>query len=131
MTNTNFPKEVDLSALTEAGTTKAAGLTAWNPMEHYPKYGIGKEIVAGTTITAYYVGNDVLGEDKIVVHCFRTKDTGKLFGIWSVAALANMTSKLDSGELVSITYTGKGENSAGRQQHFFEFQRGLKVGTGH
>lgn len=126
--------------LLKKASTLPPGVTAeeYNPMENIPTVSVGDEFVAGQTICGWYEETQVIASPKFVYSKTRNPDgvptqlrhvvrtgspTGDRLAIWSTGELKNTFDKLQPGSFIAITYKGKGLNSKGQNQHFFEFKR--------
>lgn len=114
-------------------------LEEWNPLENIPTASIGKEIQAGAVLRGYFEGLERAVSAKFtnsqerdpatglpVQYLFTMKlVSGDKLGIWSTAELKTIAEKLAVGDFLEIKYTGKGKNAQGRDQHFFEYKKGV------
>jgi len=115
-----------------------ASFEEFNPLENLPTATIGKDIQPGMVITGTFMRTEratsakfkfatekdpVSGLPVQYIHVLKLANGSEL-GIWSVGELKAVFDKLPVGDLIEITYTGKGENAKGQQQHFFEYKRG-------
>lgn len=111
---------------------------SYNPMENIPTLTVGGDFEEGATVAGYFEETQILASHKFkfsttknaegvptsLRHVLRVgSPTGPRLGIWSCGELRMAFEKLTPGSFISITYKGKGENSKGQSQHFFELQR--------
>ena len=124
--------------LREAGQMPSGtAMEDFNPLEQIPTLAIGKDIVTGQKIVGRFVETQRLTSAKFIhsqetdpttglkvqyLHVFELLNK-KRIGIWSTGELYAVCEKLAAGELIAITYKGKGTNAKGQAQHFFEYQR--------
>lgn len=117
-----------------------AGVTLedYNPMENIPTLSVGADFSEGMTVTGFFEETQVIASPKFIHSKTKNADgvptqlrhvlrigspTGDRLGIWNCGELKFTFEKLTPGQLISITYKGKGENTKGQPQHFFEFKR--------
>lgn len=135
MENTN-----DVAAiLKNAGALpQGAVFEEFDPLENIPTVAVGDDWKEGVTITGYFEGTQTIASPKFkhakdrnangvpvnYLHVFRVAATNQKLGIWTTGELRLVCEKLNIGELVSITYKGKGTNTSGSAQHFFTYKKG-------
>lgn len=135
MEDNNINAEELLNAASEA--PRGADLEDYNPLESIPTLAVGKEIKAGQVINGYFEMTERIVSAKFknsqerdpasglpvqYRQIFRLTNGQKL-AIWTTGELSLVCEKLQPGELISITYKGKGVNAQGRDQHFFEYKK--------
>jgi len=113
-------------------------LEQYNPLENIPTIAVGEEFTEGMTVVGYFEETQVIASPKFKHsrvknaegvptqkrHVLRIgSPTGEKLAIWSTGELAMAFDKLAKGDLISVKYLRKGENSSGNQQHFFEYSR--------
>lgn len=113
-------------------------LEAYNPMENIATLTVGDDFSEGMMIAGYFEETQILASPKFkfsntrnekgvptsLRHIIRVgSPTGPRLGIWSCGELRVAFEKLTPGTFITITYKGKGENSKGQEQHFFDLMR--------
>lgn len=123
-------------------TQRPAGVQVedFNPMENIPTLAVGDDFVEGMTVSGWFEETQIIASPKFVHSKTRNADgvptqprhvlrigspTGDRLGIWNTGELKNTFEKLQPGSYIEITYKGKGKNSKGQDQHFFEYSRGV------
>jgi hypothetical protein len=122
---------------------KGVKLEEFNPFENIPTLIVGNDFTEGMTVAGYFDASEWVASAKFAKYS-KTKNeegtptrlrhvlrigspTGNRLGIWTTGELGKAFEKLVPGDLISITYKGKGENAKGDEQHFFEMKRPVPV----